>query len=144
MSDDKRSTGEILFDIFYSMLREGGLVLNQNSVERLQDQSRRSGMGLQTVIEKEAKVVIKRLQEATAHGFTAAANDIAKLQDTVKKLEVFSQDIAGLQDAVKKLEADSHPPVQRKDIAVLQTEIDTLKKEMKAAAASQRQHLDEC
>ncbi len=90
MNNTNKSTGEILFDIFYSMLREGGLVLNQNSVERLQDESRRSGISLQKVIEKEAKVTVKRLQEATAHGFKAAANDIAKLQEEVKKLKEFS------------------------------------------------------
>jgi uncharacterized small protein (DUF1192 family) len=127
MNSNQKSTGEVLFDIFYSMLREGGLVLNQNSIERLQDESRRSGISLQKIIEKEAKVVVKRLQEAVSHGFKAAANDIAKLQAKVEKLE-----------------ADSHPPVQRKDIAVLQKEIDVLKKEVKAAASSQRKHLDEC
>lgn len=111
MSDDKRTTGEILFDIFYSMLREGGVVINQNSVDRLQDQSRRSGISLQKIIEKEAKVIVKRLQEATAHGFKAAAGDIAKLQD-----------------AVKKLEETSHAPVERKDIAKLQKDVDDLKK----------------
>ncbi len=116
MNSTQKSTGEILFDIFYSMLREGGLVLNQNSIERLQDESRRSGISLQKVIEKEAKVVVKRLQEATAHGFKAAANDIAKLQETVKTLE-----------------ACSHEPVKRKDIAKLQKDIDSLKEKVRAA-----------
>lgn len=118
MNSTQKSTGEILFDIFYSMLREGGLVLNQNSIERLQDESRRSGISLQKVIEKEAKVVVKRLQEATGHGFKAAANDIAKLQESVKKLEAWS-----------------HEPVPRKDIAALKGEVDSLKKELRQPPA---------
>ena len=82
--DDKRELPEVLFDIFYSMINGSGVVLNQKAIENMQAQSRRQGLRLQKLIQRETRSALLRLQEATAAGFKAVANDIARLDEKCK------------------------------------------------------------
>lgn len=82
--DDKRELPEVLFDIFYSMINASGLVMNQRSVDKMQSQSRRSGVRLQKLIERECRTSLIKLQNATVKGFKAVAKDIVRLEDDIK------------------------------------------------------------
>lgn len=82
--DDKRELPEVLFDIFYTMINSSGIVMNQKAVDKMQAQSRRQGLRLQKLIQREVRTGLLRLQEATAAGFKAVANDIARLDEKCK------------------------------------------------------------